>query len=121
VLRDPIEEQGGINLYGYAGGKSINGVDPDGLSINPNRPFNSSLNRSSGNDVYNDDNASRPILVAGGEGAPGNNQAQNKQFRDIVNQLGLTPAQQRLLHDEISGQNMRYHEILQTARDMFDK
>lgn len=29
--RDPIEEAGGTNLYGYVGGNPVNGVDPAGL------------------------------------------------------------------------------------------
>ncbi len=32
LSRDPIEEAGGINLYGYVGGDFINKVDPLGLS-----------------------------------------------------------------------------------------
>ncbi|WP_153075405.1 hemagglutinin repeat-containing protein [Paraburkholderia bonniea] len=57
----------------------------------------------------------------GASGTPGNNQAQNKQFRAIVVQLGLTKDQQRLLHEEITGQNLGYHEILETAKGMFEK
>jgi hypothetical protein len=51
----------------------------------------------------------------GGKGTPGNNQAQNKQVNDIVNKLGLTKAQRRQLHDEITGQNYGYQEILKIA------
>jgi RHS repeat-associated protein len=32
LSRDPIAEQGGINLYGYVGGNPVNWVDPLGLS-----------------------------------------------------------------------------------------
>jgi RHS repeat-associated protein len=31
LSRDPIEEDGGINLYGYVGGNFVNAVDPLGL------------------------------------------------------------------------------------------
>lgn len=55
------------------------------------------------------------------KGTPGNNQAQNKQVRDIVKKLKLNKRQQRELHDEISGQNYGYQEILETAKDMFGK
>lgn len=52
-------------------------------------------------------------------GTPGNNQAQNKQVRDICVRLGLSKAQQRQLHDEISGQNLSYKQIYDIAVDMF--
>jgi RHS repeat-associated protein len=32
LSRDPIEEEGGINLYGYVGNDPVNWIDPDGLS-----------------------------------------------------------------------------------------
>jgi len=32
LSRDPIEEEGGINLYGYVGNNPINAVDPLGLA-----------------------------------------------------------------------------------------
>mgnify|MGYP001582059114 CR=1 FL=1 len=32
ISRDPIEEAGGLNLYGYVGGDPINRVDPLGLA-----------------------------------------------------------------------------------------
>jgi filamentous hemagglutinin len=57
----------------------------------------------------------------GASGTPGNNQAQNKQFRAIVVELGLSKDQQRLLHEEITGQNLGYHEILGIAKDMFGR
>jgi RHS repeat-associated protein len=31
LSRDPIEEAGGVNLYGYVGGNPVNRIDPDGL------------------------------------------------------------------------------------------
>ncbi len=55
------------------------------------------------------------------KGTPGNNKAQNKQVRDIVNELKLDKAQQRELHDAISGQNYTYQEILEVAKSMFNK
>jgi len=59
--------------------------------------------------------------VASNDGTPGNNQAQNRQFRDAVRILKLTPEQAERLHREISDQNMGFHDILRTGRDMFDK
>ncbi|MGH7061885.1 MAG: hypothetical protein ACREFH_15965, partial [Stellaceae bacterium] len=49
------------------------------------------------------------------------NQRQNKMVRDIVVQLRLTPDQQERLHGQISGRGLVYHEILEEAKDMFDK
>jgi len=56
-----------------------------------------------------------------GDGTPGNNQAQNAQVSAVCSALGLTKDQRRLLHQEISGQNMCYAEILATAKSMFCK
>ena len=53
------------------------------------------------------------------DGTPDNNQAQNKQFRDIVVELGLTKDQARQLHEEITGQDMSYGEIRVRAIEIF--
>ncbi|WP_175948056.1 PAAR domain-containing protein [Burkholderia pyrrocinia] len=58
-------------------------------------------------------------LLAGADGSPGNNQAQNKQFKTVVKALGLDKDQARQLHDEISGEGLGYHEMLERAQDMF--
>ena len=55
----------------------------------------------------------------GVSGTPGNNLAQNKQFRSIVVEFGLSKDQARELHDEITGQNLSYQEIRERAIDMF--
>jgi hypothetical protein len=62
-----------------------------------------------------------PVVFPKDDGTPGDNQRQNKQVKDVANQLGLTKDQQRQLHDEISGENLTYQEILQRAKDMFGK
>lgn len=59
------------------------------------------------------------VQLAGGEGTPGNNQAQNKQFRAVVKALGLNQDQANELHQEISKQGLGYHEIMQRGQDMF--
>ena len=65
------------------------------------------------------------ILMMSSDGTPGNNQAQNKQFRDAVRQYEretgnkLDQDQVRQIHDEITGQNMSYHEIIQAIYDLF--
>ena len=55
------------------------------------------------------------------DGTPKNNQAQNKQVDDVVKKLKLNKTQRRYLHDEISGKNYNYQDILQIAKDMFGK
>jgi hypothetical protein len=59
------------------------------------------------------------LQLAGSEGTPGNNQAQNRQFRAVVKVLGLNQRQARLLHEEITGEGLGYHEILERAQGMF--
>jgi hypothetical protein len=49
------------------------------------------------------------------------NKRENKMVRDIQVQLGLTQSQRQQLHREITGQGYTYQEILQTAKDMFNK
>lgn len=52
---------------------------------------------------------------------PMNNQAQNKQTNNIASKLKLTPKQARILHDEITGQGYGYQEILEIAKELFNK
>jgi RHS repeat-associated protein len=54
-----------------------------------------------------------------GEGAPGNNQAQNRQFDSAVKELGLSEEQADLLHREVTGQDMSRRQIMERAREMF--
>ncbi|HZM78797.1 MAG TPA: hypothetical protein VFC19_23970 [Candidatus Limnocylindrales bacterium] len=69
--------------------------------------------------------AAGTIVQMSSSGTPGSNQAQNKQFRDAVReaerQLGkkLDKDQIRQVHDEITGQNMGYHEIVELIVGMF--
>jgi hypothetical protein len=58
--------------------------------------------------------------LTGGDGRPGNNQAQNNQFRAVVKALGLSQDQARQLHDEIQDdEELNYHGLLGRAQDMF--
>ncbi|MCC8401432.1 hypothetical protein LJ655_05905 [Paraburkholderia sp. MMS20-SJTN17] len=59
------------------------------------------------------------VQVAGSEGTPRNNLAQNKQFKAVVKALGLNKNQARQLHDDISKQGLGYHEMLERGQDMF--
>jgi len=69
--------------------------------------------------------AAGTVMQMAGNGTPGNNQAQNKQFRGAVQEaegkLGrrLTKDEIRQVHDEISGQNYSYREIVDLVLDMF--
>ena len=51
-------------------------------------------------------------------GTPGNNQAQNKQFKDATR--GLSKAEQRSLHEEITGQNHTYQELKAMAQEIIN-
>ena len=53
------------------------------------------------------------------DGTPGNNQAQNKQFRDATR--GLSKDQKRKLHEQITGQNLSFKEIKELADEMLGK
>ena len=50
---------------------------------------------------------------------PGDNERQNKQFRDVVRMLGLTEKEARRLHNAIQGLDLGFRELLEFARDMF--
>jgi hypothetical protein len=49
------------------------------------------------------------------------NRRDNKMVRDIAVQLRLSKEQSQQLHRAISGQGLGYHQILEIARDMFNK
>ncbi len=49
------------------------------------------------------------------------NQRENKMVRDIVVQLRLTKDQRQELHRAISGEGLTYRQILDLAKEMFDK
>lgn len=51
------------------------------------------------------------------EGAPRNNQAQNKQFKDAAR--GLSKDERRRLHEEINRQNLTREQIIERRNDMF--
>ena len=58
--------------------------------------------------------------MAGGDGRPGNNQAQNKQFKAVVRAVGLSQDQARQLHDFIQDDEpLNYHGLLDRAQSLF--
>jgi hypothetical protein len=59
-------------------------------------------------------------LVAN-DGTPGDPERQNKQFRDVVRILKLDRKTARRLHDEISGENYGFHEILRIGKELSGK
>ncbi|WP_446867717.1 hypothetical protein [Phormidesmis sp. 146-12] len=62
----------------------------------------------------------------GKDGTPQSNQAQNKQFSDAIRtieqQVGrkLSKLERRRLHDEISGLNCTFHEIVEIGLAIFE-
>jgi hypothetical protein len=90
--------------------KSFEDSDGGGSLLDDARPFEYSRDIPDGD----------AIEVAGSQGMPRNNHAQNKQTDDIAGILRLTPGQARQLHDEISGEGLGYHEIMERAKDMFN-
>ncbi|WP_231337435.1 hypothetical protein [Paraburkholderia sprentiae] len=60
------------------------------------------------------------VQIAGSQETTRNNQAQNKQTDGIARILRLTPRQSRQLHDDITGQGLGCHEIMERAKDMFN-
>lgn len=130
---DPLGTVDG-HRWAYADNSPLMNTDPEGLRVEPavgplfrdpfpdfqppgycpsplGVPFDGPLK-------FNTKNMTK---IAAGGGTPGNNQAQNKQVRDIVVSMGLNRQQQRELHDEISGQNLSFQQIRAIAIDMFGK
>ena len=64
---------------------------------------------------------SKSIINKQKRGTPRNNRAQNKQANSVSKKLKLSPKQQRELHDLIHGQNWGYQEILENAKEWFNK
>lgn len=69
-------------------------------------------------DYYDDDNnfGGRQKIGKPKGSTPGNNQAQNKQFRDATK--GLKPSEQEILHRQNTKQGFGYKEIQQQAKSL---
>lgn len=89
--------------------------DEDDVAYTPPSPNND----DDDDDYYDKDSnfGGRQKIGKNKGNAPGNNQTQNKQFRDATK--GLTPDQQRILHDIISGKGLGFHEIKAVIKDLF--
>jgi hypothetical protein len=59
------------------------------------------------------------MQLAGADGRPGNNQAQNRQFKAVVKALGLNKDQARRLHYDIQSDDLEYHGMMERALDLF--
>ena len=70
-------------------------------------------------DYYDDDSnfGGRQKMGKKNGSTPGNNQAQNRQFRDATR--GLSKQQQEKLHREISHQGGGFHDIVDAVKNMF--
>lgn len=64
---------------------------------------------------------SKNVINKQKRGTPRNNRAQNKQANSVSKKLKLSPKKQRELHDLIHGQNWGYQEILENAKEWFNK
>jgi len=69
-------------------------------------------------DYYDDDSnfGGREKVGKSKGNTPGNNQRQNKQFKDATKKL--PKHKQRMLHDEISGEGLDYHELVEAADNL---
>ncbi|WP_326489855.1 hypothetical protein [Paraburkholderia sp. HP33-1] len=59
------------------------------------------------------------MQLAGADGRPGNNQAQNRQFKAVVKALGLNKDQARRLHYDIQKDDLEYHGMMERALELF--
>ena len=60
------------------------------------------------------------ILLASSD-RPGNNKAQNKQFKDAMRKLDVTDKDQmRRVHDKIKGRNMGYNELIEFIKQVLN-
>ena len=88
------------------------------VSGGPTQANGSSPDNYDDYDDYYDDNGFRNKPKKRNKGkTPGNNQSQNKQFKDATR--GLDKGQKRAIHDEITGKGLGYHEIEEIAKTLF--
>jgi uncharacterized protein RhaS with RHS repeats len=122
----------GGRVGAWVGGVAGEAVDPLGGGV-PGSVIGSLIGRSLGDwasdliynqsnhdseDEYDDNNFGGrcPGKRGSGNGTPGNNQAQNKQFNDAAK--GLNDDQRQRLHTAVSGKNYDYHAIHQIAQQI---
>ena len=94
-------------------------VSYDEADVAPGPPSPNNDDDDDDDDYYEDDSnfAGRQKVGKSKGNTPGNNQAQNKQFKDAAK--GFTPEQQRIVHDKITGKGMGFHEIEALFNELF--
>ena len=54
------------------------------------------------------------VVMFASSNRPGDNKKQNKQFKDAMNEFGVTDKDKmRRVHDKIKGRNMGYNELIE--------
>ena len=88
------------------------------LTYSPPNPFDDD-DDDYNDDYYDDDNNfGRRQKIGKSKGkTPGSNQAQNKQFKDATKDLDK--AAKRTIHEEISGEGLGYHDIVNLVKYMW--
>ena len=92
----------------------------ESVSISPPPPNDNDDDDDYYDDDYynNDDNFGGYQKTGKVKGnAPGNNQAQNKQVDNLTK--GLNKNQKEIVHREITGEGLGYHEIAEVIKDLF--
>ena len=100
-------------------------VDEDVETYNPPMPNNNNKKDDDDDDDYLDDDYYNDDSNFGGRKkigkskgkTPGNNQRQNKQFKDAIKGK-LDKIQQRMLHERITKQGLGFHEIVDEVKDL---
>ncbi len=65
--------------------------------------------------------ATGATMLLASSNRPGNNKAQNKQFRDAMRELGITDKNQmRRVHDKIKGRDMGYNELIEFIKHVLN-
>ena len=114
---------GGILLFAVIALASnpdyVSEISYDGVDIAPNPPSPNGDDDDDDDDYYDDDSnfGGRQKIGRSNGNTPGSNRAQNKQFRDATN--GLTPDQQRIVHNKITKKGLGYHDIKVVIKDLF--
>ena len=116
-------ENGGPDLTGYGKGTMIVGGQTITISGYGTKDASGAKGTSeySYDDYYDNESPTSERVGKQNSNAPRNNKNQNEQFNAVVKALGLTAEAARKLHEEITGQGYSYRELLEYAKEMFNK
>lgn len=94
--------------------------DEPKVTYNSPSPNNNDDDDDDDDDYYYDDSnfGGRQKMGKGKGKMPGNNQTQNKQFKDATKGI-LNKDQQRMLHNEITGEGLGFHDIVDAAKNLW--